>query len=76
LYRLLETRALETCEYEGEEEGVDGCADGLVECEFYDRVWHREFGFEDLVGFLLAVELLFVRGGGGADGRGGRDEVC
>jgi hypothetical protein len=48
----------------------------LVEREFYNGVGDGEFGLEDFVGFLLAVELLLVGRCGGGDGGGGRYEVC
>lgn len=47
----------------------------MIECEFDDGIGDGEFGFENLVGFLLAVELFLVGGGSGPDGRGGGYEV-
>jgi hypothetical protein len=46
--------------YQREEKRIERSGDCLIEKEFYSGVSNRELGFEDLVGFLLAIELFLI----------------
>lgn len=62
MYAVVHGMALQAGEGHGEEQRVDGCADGLVQRELDQRVLDRELGLRRLsgVGFLL---LACVGGG-------------
>lgn len=75
LYTLIPCLTTQSTKSDQEDQRIDTSPEGLIECEFSERVTFGEFGFVDLRGLLFAIEFFLVVFGGGVDGRVRGDKV-